>query len=198
MSYNPATDFLALLRMTSGGERSETVPGLDYVVAALARAGMFQLSVGQFAPTTNQTITAWFKPAIPSWSAEGTLFLWNAGNNEYEPATLALWQALFSSGGSGAVVVQTITAPGPAIIGAATTIVLVTQLISAPITLNMPLAAAKVGSVLISDWKGDASGNIITVQLAGADKFPGGGNTWQIASDTGSIFLRPIPQGYVL
>ena len=62
MSYNPATDFIALLRLTAGGVRSEQMPGLDYVVAALARIGLFSLSVGQTAPTVNQATTVWLQP----------------------------------------------------------------------------------------------------------------------------------------
>lgn len=92
MAYTPNTDFLALLRQTSGGVRSENVPGLDYVTAVLARAGMINLSVGQSPPTSSQSTTAWFKPAQPSWSAEGQLYLWNSITAEYELATPALWQ----------------------------------------------------------------------------------------------------------
>jgi hypothetical protein len=100
MSYNPATDFMGLLRLVGSNVRSERMPGLDYVVAALARAGMFALSVGQTAPTANQTSTLWFQPAIPSWSAEGTLYLWNPLAAAYQPATPALWQAFLSPSGS--------------------------------------------------------------------------------------------------
>jgi hypothetical protein len=91
MSYNPATDFLGLLRLTAGGVRSERMPGLDYIIAALARAGFFSLSVGQVAPTVNQATTAWLKPALPSWVAEGTFYLWNSVTTEYEVATPTLW-----------------------------------------------------------------------------------------------------------
>lgn len=101
MSYTPTTDFLALLRQTSGGVRVESMPGLDFVVAALARSGLFTISTGQTAPTTNQASTAWFKPASPSWSAEGALYLWNAATSQYEPATMALWTAFLASGVSG-------------------------------------------------------------------------------------------------
>ena len=78
MSYNPATDFIALLRLTGGGVRSERMPGLDYVVAALARIGLFSLSVGQTAPTVNQATTVWLQPSQPSWLAEGTFYIWNS------------------------------------------------------------------------------------------------------------------------
>jgi len=100
MSYNPATDFMGLLRLVGSGVRSERMPGLDYIVAALARAGMFALSVGQVAPTANQSSTFWFKPAIPSWSAEGTLYIWNPITGAYQAATPALWQAFLSPSGS--------------------------------------------------------------------------------------------------
>ena len=100
MSYNPATDFIGLLRLVGSTVRSERMPGLDYVVAALARAGMFALSIGQTAPTSNQPSTFWFQPAIPSWTAEGTLYIWNPVAGQYQVATPALWQAFLSPSGS--------------------------------------------------------------------------------------------------
>jgi hypothetical protein len=96
VSYNFTTDFLALLRTTPGGQRSEQMPGLDYVVAALARAGLINLVVSQSAPTANQATTVWFQPAVPSWSAEGVLFLWNAAAVAFQPATPVLWAAYLS------------------------------------------------------------------------------------------------------
>ena len=163
MAYNPVTDFIGLLRQTGGGVRAERMPGLDYVVSALARAGMFQVSVGQVAPVANQQTTIWIVPAPQSWSAESSIFLWNPNSAEYEPASSALWSVLFSAATIPGQVTQSITAPGPAAIAVNAGVVLVKQTISAPITLNMPLAAAKIGSVLISDWKGDAGeGNTIT------------------------------------
>lgn len=94
MAYNPLTDFLGLLRQTSGGVRAERMPGLDWLVAALARMGLFTLYVGSTAPTTNQAATVWLKPATQSWASEGAVFLWNASTTEYELATPALWKAL--------------------------------------------------------------------------------------------------------
>lgn len=96
MSYNPITDFAGLIRQTSGGDETVSLPGLDFVVVALARAGLISLSIGQTAPLVNQLTTAWFKPAQPSWTAEGTLFLWNATAQTYQVATPALWSALLS------------------------------------------------------------------------------------------------------
>jgi hypothetical protein len=94
---------------------------------------------------------------------------------------------------------QHVTAAGPVAIGNNTGIVRVDQAIGAPITLTMGLASAKTCPVLISDWKGDAGTNNITINLTGGDKFPGGLTSWIIAADTGSVFLRPIAGvGYVL
>ena len=101
MSYDPSTDFLGLLRLTAGGVRSERMPGLDYVVAALARAGMFALSVGQTAPVVNQATTVWFQPAQPSWASEGVTWLWNPTVPGYQVATPALWVAFFANINSG-------------------------------------------------------------------------------------------------
>jgi hypothetical protein len=100
LSYSPTTDFLALLRTTAAGVTNARVPGLDYVVAAMARAGMFSLSVGQTAPIVNQAITVWLKPALPSWTAEGTVFLWNPAVGAYQVATAPLWINFFGSAGS--------------------------------------------------------------------------------------------------
>jgi hypothetical protein len=98
MAYSSLTDFLALVRSTAGGARVERMPGMDYVLAALARAGMFTLSVSATEPATDQATTAWLRPAEGgSWTAEGTLFLWNAGTAAYEPATPALWKALIEA-----------------------------------------------------------------------------------------------------
>lgn len=96
MSYTPTTDFLALLRSTGGGLRTERMPGLDYVLEALQRAGLIQLSVGQTAPVSNQASTVWLKPASPSWSAECTVYLWNPLTSAYQVATPALWSLLLS------------------------------------------------------------------------------------------------------
>lgn len=98
MSYDPTTDFLGLLRLTSGtAVRSERMPGLDWVVAALNRMGLFALSVGQSAPTANKPTTVWLKPYIPSWTAEGTVYLWDAVSAAYAVATPALWTTFLAA-----------------------------------------------------------------------------------------------------
>lgn len=120
MSYNPVTDFLALLRSTSGGVRTERMPGLDYVISALARAGLITVSVGQTAPIANQATTVWFQPAVPSWNAEGVVWLWNSTLAIYQVATPTLW-SLFLAGpflnlipapGNANPLVDSVAAPG--------------------------------------------------------------------------------------
>lgn len=95
MVFNPATDFLALWRNIAGVVSKVEMPGLDYVVAALARAGLITLSVSATAPTTSQQTTAWLQTAVPSNSAEGALQLWNGA--AYVAATPALFLDLLQA-----------------------------------------------------------------------------------------------------
>jgi microcystin-dependent protein len=96
MAYNPVNDFIALLRTTSGGVRSARMPGLDFIIEGFIRAGLILVSVSQTAPTVNQSQTVWFRPAVPSWSGEGTVNLFNPATGTYQPATPALWALLLS------------------------------------------------------------------------------------------------------
>jgi hypothetical protein len=65
--------------------------------------------------------------------------------------------------------------------------------------VNFPLSSLKIGGCLVADFKGDAGTNNITINLTSPDVFPGGGSTWIIAANAGSVFLRPIPGiGYAL
>jgi len=114
MVYNPATDFVGLWRIITGGVEKGEIPGLDFVVAALGRAGILNVVVSGTAPTANQATIAWFQPANPSYSAEGALYLWNADASTYQAATPALFYAFLvhSLGGSGASVWTGAGAPG--------------------------------------------------------------------------------------
>jgi microcystin-dependent protein len=96
VAYNSATDFLALLRNVTGSVEIEQMPGLDYVVAALARAGFITVSIGQTPPLVNQPTTVWFQPQQPSWNGEGQLNIWNPAVGAYQNATPALWALLLS------------------------------------------------------------------------------------------------------
>ena len=96
MSYNPATDFLGLFRQTGGGVRSADMPGLDWLIAGMARAGIFLLVAHPTTPpASNQSKTVWLKTNATSYGAEGTVWLWNG--SAYAVATPALWQALFAA-----------------------------------------------------------------------------------------------------
>lgn len=206
MAYNPVTDFLALLRQTSGGVRTERMPGLDYVVAALVRAGLFQVSVGQTAPTANQTTTAWLRPSLPSWVAEGTVFLWNALTTEYEPATPALWSALLGvgsgSGGGSAYKFQSAAAASNIIV-AGTSLLAIQRAAPGATGLTLPTVAAQAGKpIQIVDWSTGVANHVVTIGPVG------GATIMQAASfkllstavQLGGVTLYPSPDlnGWVI
>jgi hypothetical protein len=91
MVYNAATDFLGLWRASGGNVSKMEMPGLDFVISALARAGVITVSVSATAPVANQSITAWLRAAVPSYSAEGAFFLWDKVTTNYLAATPALF-----------------------------------------------------------------------------------------------------------
>ena len=115
MVYNPALDFVGLWRSAGGNVSKMELPGLDFVVAALARAGIINLSVSATAPVANQSTTAWLRTAVPSWSAEGSFFLWDKVTTTYLAATPALFfQFLEASAGEASVSWWTSTGGPPA------------------------------------------------------------------------------------
>lgn len=114
MVFNPATDFLGLWRNTAGQLSKLEMPGLDYMVAALARAGLISLSVSATPPVANQSTTAWLQAAVPSYSAEGVLRLWNPVTSAYAAATPGLFLALLeASAGQNGVSWWTTTGGAP-------------------------------------------------------------------------------------
>lgn len=164
MSYAPTIDFLALLRQTAGGVRDARMPGLDYILAALARAGMFQLWTGQTAPTVNQSTTAWLLPSLPSWVAEGTVLLWNVLTNAYEPATPALWNALLL--GNSGYVFQSVAA-GAGAVAAPTSMLAIQRAAPAATALTLPSIASRGGRALqIVDFSTGVVNHVITVNPA--------------------------------
>jgi len=165
MAYNPTTDFLALVRQTSGGARIADIPGLDYVVAALARAGLFTLYVGQTAPTVNQQTTVWLLPATPSWTSEGTVLLWNPATLAYAPATPALWVELLSFG----YAFQS-TASAAAAVAATTSLFAIQRTAPVATALTLPSVAGRAGKPLqIVDWSANVAGHTVTVTPNGAE-----------------------------
>lgn len=101
MPYSPSTDFVGLWRAVSGGVEKAEMPGVDFMVSALTRAGLMRTVTSQTAPVTNQSTTAWFRPANPSFSSEGSLFLWDPRLSMYVPATPELFHGGSSGGGDG-------------------------------------------------------------------------------------------------
>lgn len=198
MSYNPATDFLGLIRATGGGVRSEEMPGLDYVVAALARFGAFALSVGQTAPMVNQATTVWLQPAQPSWSAEGTVYLWNAIAGAYQVANPVLWKAFLSSTGP---LFQSLPAANN-IIGTGVTLAAVQRVAPANTAITLPSLAGQYltqKDILLTDFSTGIVGThaiLITTPDGATIMQKSGVVGWQLLSteeNLGSMRLRPSP-----
>lgn len=150
MSYNPITDFLALLRLGAGGASVERMPGLDFMLAAMSRAGMFALAIGQVAPVVNQPTTVWLKTALPSWTAEGVVYLWNSDTEAYEVATMDLWSQLLAR--ATALVFQSVTAAAVAL-GSDVTLAAVQRNNPALTAMTLPrLSTRRNQSLRIVDW----------------------------------------------
>lgn len=167
MSYSPITDFIALLRQTSGGMRTERMPGLDYLVAGLSRAQMFLLWTGAVAPTNNQATTVWLLPASPSWVAEGAVFLWNATARAYQPATPALWSALFVAA-TLSTVFQSVT-DGAELISVPTTLLAIERINPAATALTLPAVATRTRPLQIVDWSSAVANHAITLTPAAGE-----------------------------
>lgn len=164
MTYNPVTDFLALLRNAGGAATFAEMPGLDYVVAAMARAGMFRLWSGQSPPTVNQPTTVWLLPSSPSWVAEGTVFLWDASAAAYVLATPALWDALVS-GVAGYAFQSVAVASG--VVGGLTSLLAIQRDGPVATVLALPAIASRNGKALqIADWSTGVAAHAITLNPA--------------------------------
>ena len=201
MSYNPLTDFLGVVRRLPSGAVDCSMPGLDFVIDALARSGMITLSVGQTAPIVNQPTTAWLKPAEPSWTAEGMVYLWNVLTGEYEPATPALWTALLTISLTG-YVFQSVTKASDAV-AALTSMVAVQRTSPGATTLRLPTVISRAGKALqIVDWSSGVANHTLTLEPAGSNtimRLP----SWSLLStpdQLAGITLYPSPDlnGWVI
>jgi hypothetical protein len=169
MAYSPITDFLALLRNTGNGVRTERTPGLDFVVAALARAGIITLVSSATAPTTNQSSTVWFLPSSPSWVAEGTVLIFNTVTAEYEPATPALWSALLGASGGGGSGYNFQSAPNASnTVAPLRSLVAIQRIAPGATTLLLPSVTAQAGKPLsIADYSTGVTNHAITLTPQG-------------------------------
>jgi hypothetical protein len=196
MSYAPTTDFLTLLRQTSGGAEFARMPGLDFAVSALARTGMFRLSTGQTAPTVNQSATAWFKPALPSWTAEGVLYLWNASTGTYDLATPALWTALIEI--TRAYSFQSVVGP-TGVIDGGTSLLAVQRVAPASTVLSLPSLAEQSTSgrkLQIVDFSVGVISHAITLIATGGVTIMQR-SSWQLLSTSDQltgVTLQPSPE----
>ena len=194
MSYNSATDFIGLLRLVGSGVRSERMPGLDYVVAALSRMGFINLSVGQTAPTVNQATTVWFQPAIPSWASEGTTWIWNSVAGAYQIATPTLWAALLSPSPS---VFQSLAAANN-IINAGTSLAAIQRAAPAATAVQLPTVAAQAltqNDIVLTDFSTGVANHTITISPVGGATIMQQA-TWKLISTPDSLAtvrLRPSP-----
>lgn len=192
MAYSSTTDFLALLRNSGGVARLEQIPGLDYVVAAMARAGMFRVYVGQSAPTVNQATTVWLQTSLPSWVAEGVVFLWNAATQAYVTATPELWN-LFLSGLSVGYSFQSVNGALDTV-DDGVSLLAIQRAVPAATTIILPTVASRNGKRLqIADWSTGVVNHIVTLGPNGAETIMQRA-AWQLystADQLAGISLQP-------
>lgn len=195
MAYDPRIDFLGLLRRSASGVEPERMPGLDFTVSALARAGLITLYVGQTAPLSNQSTTAWFKPAQPSWTAEGVLFLWDASAGVYAAATPALWGSLLAPSG---YLFQGVTNAN-AIIAAGVTVLGIERAAPALTSLVLPSLAVqwRTGrAIKLVDWSTAVANHSIVLTTPDGSTIAQQAS-WQLlstAAQLASAEFTPVPE----
>lgn len=193
MSYNSSTDFIALLRRTSNGVRLLEMPGLDYVIAGMSRAGMFRLWSGQMPPLTNAASTVWLKTALPSWSAEASVMLWNAETELFEPATPELWAAVLLQG-SKDYVFQAV-ASGADNVDDDTTLLAIERSNPATTVLTLPLIGVRKNRKLqIVDFSDAVTDHVITLNPSGVGTTIMRRASWQMystADQLSGLTLQP-------
>lgn len=189
MAYDPTSDFLALIRQTSGGVRLERMPGLDYVLAALQRMGFCNVWVN---PTTapTDTASAWLKTSSTSYAAEGSVFLYNPVNDEFEPATPELWQLLFVANSSASF--QRVSVAAADVLKS--TVLLAVQRDNPGVTtLNLPSVLLRTQELKIVDWSTNVVAHEIRLNaLVGQTIMQR--NTWSLFSTADQLSgIRLIP-----
>jgi hypothetical protein len=94
---------------------------------------------------------------------------------------------------------QQIITAGAATMASTDGLIVFNKTVGSASAVTVSPSLGKSGSCLVADFKGDAGTNNITITLTAPDVFPGGGSTWVIASDGGSVRLTPVPGiGYAI
>jgi len=88
---------------------------------------------------------------------------------------------------------QQIITAGAAVMAATDGLIAFNKTVGSASAVTVAPSLSKSGSCLIADFKGDAATNNITITLTAPDVFSGGGTTWVIRGNGGSVRLTPIP-----
>lgn len=90
------------------------------------------------------------------------------------------------------------TTSGDVNVAAADGVIVLNKASGAVTNVNLPLAANKIGPVLVTDLKGDAGTNNITITPTSPETIQGQA-TFTLAANGASLFLRPVSGiGYVI
>lgn len=128
---------------------------------------------------------------LAAFTAADKLFaVYDRGTGEWNQVSLATLLA--------ATQTQQIITTGDCTVAAADGLIIINKTVGAATTVTLGAASAKIGPVKISDFKGDAGTNNITINAAGSDKFSGNLSSWVIGADTGSIVLHPTTGGWAV
>lgn len=87
------------------------------------------------------------------------------------------------------------TSSGSVTVAATDSLIAINKTVGAATTVTLPLAASKTVPVKVSDWKGDAGTNNITINVSGSDKLNGNLTSWTIAGDGASLVFSPLQDG---
>lgn len=170
------------------------MPGLDYIVAALARMGFIRLWTAQTPPTLNQEVTVWLKPALPSWSAEATVWLWDGEIGAYALANPDLWTALLTNN-TQTQQVQIVNVSADTVSRFAQTVVVERE---APTVTTLALPAVSLRSegfdLRVVDWSVNIAEHRIILNPNGSDtvmRYPQF-SAYSSADRRAGLTLRPI------
>lgn len=96
--------------------------------------------------------------------------------------------------------VRVVAEAGDITVAAATRVLVMNRTVNAsPSRIYMPDSDAKIGDLLVVDWKGNSGTFPHDVYTVGSDKLNGNLSSWQIGADSASVRFSPIPNlGYAV